>query len=52
MLVTFEQIVESELYKMLSFFDKKCLTIFDKVLTSFWNTFLWLKQLFDAKLLI
>ena len=24
---------------------------FDKVLTPFWKTFLWLKQLFDAKLL-
>ena len=34
-------------------FDKEWLTIFDKVLTSswpFWKTFLWLKQLFDAKL--
>ena len=26
--------------------------IFDKVLTPFWKTFLWLKQLFNAKLLI
>ena len=25
-------------------FDKKWLTIFDKVLTPFWKTFLWLKQ--------
>ena len=33
-------------------FDKKWLTIFDKVLTPFWKTFLWLKQLFDAKILI
>ena len=30
-------------------FDKKWLTIFDNVLTPFWKTFLWLKQLFDAK---
>ena len=33
-------------------FDQKWLTIFDKVLTPFWKTFLWLKQLFDAKILI
>ena len=33
-------------------FDKKWLAIFDKVLTPFWKTFLQLKQLFDAKLLI
>ena len=33
-------------------FDKKWLTIIDKVLAPFWKTFLWLKQLFDAKLLI
>ena len=45
-LVEFEQIPNFDL------FDKKCLTIFDKVLTPFWKTFLWLKQLFDAKLLV
>ena len=33
-------------------FDRKWLTIFDKVLTPFWKMFLWLKQLFDAKILI
>ena len=33
-------------------FDKKWLIIFDKVLTPFWETFLWPKQLFDAKILI
>ena len=33
-------------------FDKKWITIFDKVLTPFWKTFLWLKQLFDAKIWI
>ena len=32
-------------------FDKKWLTIIDKVLTPFWKTFPWLKQLFNAKLL-
>ena len=32
-------------------FDQKWLTIFYKVLTPFWKTFLWLKQLFDAKLI-
>ena len=31
---------------------KKWLTIFDKVLTPFWKTFLLLKQLFDVKILI
>ena len=41
----------SEPYKILCFFDKKWLTIFDKVLTPFWKKFLWLKQLlFDAKI--
>ena len=33
-------------------FSQKWLIIFDKVSTPFWETFLWLKQLFDAKLLI
>ena len=33
-------------------FDKKWLTIFDKVLMPFWKMFLCLKQLFGAKLLI
>ena len=36
----------------LELFDQKWLTILGKVLTSFWKTFLWLKQLLDAKLLI
>ena len=36
----------------LELFYKKWLTIFDKVLTLFSKMFLWLKQLFDAKLLI
>ena len=31
---------------------KKCLTNFDKVLRPIWKTFLWLKQLFDVKLVI
>ena len=30
---------------------KKRLTIFVKVLTPLWKKFLWLKQLFDAKIL-
>ena len=37
------------------FFDKKpgvLKNIFDKPLTLFWKTFLWLKQLSDAELLI
>ena len=33
-------------------FDKKMVTNFDKVLTPFWKTFLWLKQLIDAKILM
>ena len=64
MLVKFEQttcwwnlnkIVWSELYKKiknLDHFDKKCLTIFEKVLMPLWKMFLWMKQLLDAKLLI
>ena len=39
----------------LELFDKKTgsfKTIFDKALTLFWKTFLWLKQLFSAKQLI
>ena len=42
------KIVWSEPYKILCFLTKKWLTIFDKVLTPFWKTFLWLKQLLDA----
>ena len=33
-------------------FDTKWLTIFDIVLTPFWETFLWQKQLFDPIVLI
>ena len=33
-------------------FDQKASTIFDKASTPFWNLFLWLKQMFDAKVLI
>ena len=33
-------------------FDKKASTIFDKASTPFWNMFLKLKQMFDAKVLI
>ena len=46
------KIVWSVPYKILCFLTKKWLTIFDKKLTPFWKTFLWLKQLFDAKILI
>ena len=52
MLVQFEQNRMVRTIQSLELFDKKWLTIFDKVLTPFWNMFLWLKQLFDAKLLI
>ena len=33
-------------------FDKKASTIFDKASTPFWNMFMYLKQMFDAKVLI
>ena len=33
-------------------FDKKWLTIFDKFLTLFWKTFLWLKKNIDLKTII
>ena len=52
MLAKFEQNRIVRTIQNLVFFDKKWLTIFDKVLTPFWKTFLWLKQLFDVKLLI
>ena len=39
MLVKFDQNHMSQPYKILSFFDKKLLTIFDKVLTPFWKMF-------------
>ena len=52
MLVKFEQNRMVQTVQNFELFDKKWLTIFDKVLTPFWKTFLWLKQLFDAKLLI
>ena len=32
--------------------NEKMVSHFDKLLTPFWKTFLWLKQFFDAKLLI
>ena len=52
MLVEFEQNHLIWTIQNFELFDKKWLTIFDKVLTPFWKTFLWLKQLFDAKVLI
>ena len=52
MLVKFEQYRMVRTIQSFVLFDKKCLTIFGKVLTPFWKTFLWLKQLFDAKTLI
>ena len=51
MLVKFEQNRILRTIQNFGLFDKKWLT-FDKVLTPFWKTFRWLKQLFDAKLLI
>ena len=49
-LVKFEQMVWSKPYKILCFL--KWTTFFDKVLTPFKKTFLWLTQLFDARILI
>ena len=49
------KIVWSKLHEILrGFFDKKpfFITIFDKELTPFWKRFLYLKLLFNAKLLI
>ena len=48
MLVKFEQNSMVRTLKNVELFDKEWLNIFDKVLTPFWKTFLWLKQLFDA----
>ena len=50
MLVKFEQNRMVRTMQNFELFDEKWLTIFDKVLTPFWKTVLWLKQLFDAKL--
>ena len=52
MLVKFEQHRMLRTIQNFELFDKKWLTIFDKVLTSFWKMFLRLKQLIDAKILI
>ena len=52
MLVKFEQYRTVWTKQNVEFFGKKWLTIFDKVLTPFWKTFMWLKQLFDAKILV
>ena len=51
MLVKFEQNHMVRTIQNYVLFDKKWLTVFDKVLTPFWKMFLLLKQLFDAKLL-
>ena len=52
MLVKFEQ--NRMVWTIQSFvlYDKKWLKFFDKVLMPVWKMFLWLKQLFDAKILI
>ena len=44
MLVKFEQNCMIRTIQNFVLFDKNCLTIFDKVLTPFWKTFLWLKS--------
>ena len=49
MMVKFEQNRMVRSIQSIVLFDKKWLSIFDKVLTPFWKTFQWLKQLFDAK---
>ena len=50
MLVEFEQNHMVQIIQNFELFDKKMLTIFDKVLSALWETFLWLEQLLDAKL--
>ena len=50
MLVKFEQNRIVRTTQNFELFVKKWLTISDKVLTPLWKTFLYLKQLFDAKL--
>ena len=50
-LVKIEQNRMVRTIQIFELFDQKWLTIFYKVLTPFWKTFLWLKQLFDAKLI-
>ena len=52
MLVKFEQNRMVGIIQNFVFFDKKWLKIFDKVLTPLWKTFLRLKLLLDAKILI
>ena len=51
MLVKIEQNRMVRTIQIFELFDQKWLTICYKVLTPFWKTFLWLKQLFDAKLI-
>ena len=50
MLVKFELNLIVWYMKSLSLFGKKSLTIFEKVFTPFWKTFLWLKKMLDAKI--
>ena len=52
MLVNFEQNRMVRTIQNFELFDKKSLTIFDKVTKPFWKTFLWQELQFDAKLLI
>ena len=55
MLVKFEQNRMIQTTRNFDLFDEKpgfFKTIFDKALTQFWKMFLWLKQLFNAKLSI
>ena len=51
MLVKFEQNRMVRNTQNFKAFSKKCLTIFEKVLRPFLKTFLWHKQLFNAKIL-
>ena len=50
MLVKFEQNRMVQIIQNFVLFDKKMVNKFDKVLTPFWKTFLFLKQLFDTKI--
>ena len=48
MLVEFERNHMVQTIQNFELFDRKWLTIFDKVLMPFWEMFLGLKQYFDA----
>ena len=52
MVVKFEQNRMVRTIQNFELFDKEWLTVFDKVLTPFWKTFLLLEQVIDGETLI